>query len=195
MLKRWTPILCITWLPLLYCTWYIFKPTFLFPPFFFFDSSYKPNIASDLSWGTIRGIFALLYPDSTSSLLLWLWVVSLIVLLVVYSAQSCSSTEPCWMEKNRRWIIALASSFRNAQAARVMTPSFVSDLFEWLHYISQCPFDAGSWYSTDKSVVFASPRKVGSAYQAFHHKCILTNGNTSGTLLYLISPWWQTVNH
>lgn len=24
-----------------------------------------------------------------------------------------------------------------------------------------------------------------------HH----TNGNTFGTLLYLVSPWWQTVNH
>lgn len=95
------------------------------------------------------------------------------------------------VNEKRKWIIAL--SFRNLCTVGVMA-LFVSDLFEWLHYISHRVLWRRVKVQHRRASV-SSPSKVGSLYQAFHHRCILTNGNTSSTLLYLISPWWQTVNH
>lgn len=124
------------------------------------------------------------------SLLPWLRNVSLklILLELLCSGLNCALSLCKWKEKVTYCVQPL-----EIQTEGVMAFSFVSDLFEWLHYISLCVLWCRVKVQHSRAVV--SQSKVGSMYQAFHHRCILTNGNTSDTLLYLISPWWQTVNH
>lgn len=158
--------------------------------YLFFFSSYKSNTTLFLSKGTIRmkDLFCSIPLQLViTAATLKCFFLKVLKLFMAYRSKLFTLWAP--VNEKRRWIIALRLSFRkSADCERVMAFSFVSDLFEWLHYISHSVL----WCRVK---VQHRRSKVGSAYQAFYHRCILTNGNTFGTLLYLISPWWQTVNH
>lgn len=59
--------------------------------------------------------------------------------------------------------------------------AFVSDLFQWIYYISHASIHAGSNDSKK-----ASATEVGFLYQTFHHRCFLTNGSTVPLAHYCI---------
>lgn len=77
---------------------------------------------------------------------------------------------------------------------KVMDFSFVSDPFEQIH--SVCHGVRSCRVKVQRKRIFLpSPTKVDLRASCFSLQIHLTNGNTFGTVLYLVSPWRQTVNH
>lgn len=164
-------------LPLIYCTWNIFLSFFKKNLFVLAQVKHKPRSSQRVPLGWTICV-------ATSLKLQWLWKFP--KLFMAFCSMLYLLWAVCkWKEKVNYGTRAEFYKSADCQSAMLFLVFSAITL-----YSARRPLMRGQGRARP-----SSPTKVGSVYQAFHCGCIFTNGNTSDTLLYLISPWWQTVNH
>lgn len=101
---------------------------------------------------------------------------------------TCSTDRLSYIIRKGRWIIALRHSFWILQTAEAGAVSFVSAVFEWSHEISHSILS----HSQSKRSHFFLQLKCSGCISVFSSDA---SSLMEPPLLYLVSPWRQTLNH